>query len=127
LSPLAETEHQGRERDDDVTRPYSEAFKQKMMQRLIGKDAVSANLSRETGVRRRNLSRWLAEARSLPVENLPLIADRQEAQRADHGPIEWVEVDRRLVPPLTIVSGAGHQHLDGGTIDCEMAMDGNAD
>jgi transposase-like protein len=57
----------GRERDDDVTKPYSEAFKQKMVQRLIGKDAVSANqLSRETGVRQQSLSRWLEEARSLP-------------------------------------------------------------
>ena len=51
-----------------MTRPYSEAFKQKMVQRLIGKDAVSATeLARETGVRQQNLSRWLANARSLPV------------------------------------------------------------
>lgn len=57
----------GREHDDDVTKPYSEAFKQKMVQRLIGKNAVSASqLSHETGVRQQNLSRWLTEARSLP-------------------------------------------------------------
>lgn len=38
-----------------------------MVQRLIGKDAVSATeLARATGVRQQNLSRWLAEARSLP-------------------------------------------------------------
>lgn len=38
------------------------------MQRLIGKDAVSAHeLAQETGVRQQNLSRWLAEARSLPL------------------------------------------------------------
>ena len=53
---------------DDLTRPYSVAFKQKMVQRLTGKDAVSAlRLSRETGVRQQNLSRWLEEARSLPL------------------------------------------------------------
>jgi hypothetical protein len=50
-----------------MTRPYSLAFKRKMIQRLTGKDALSASqLSRETGVRQQNLSRWLEEARSLP-------------------------------------------------------------
>jgi transposase-like protein len=51
-----------------MSKPFSVAFKQKMVQRLIGKDAVSAmQLSRETGVRQQNLSRWLQEARSLPI------------------------------------------------------------
>lgn len=51
-----------------MTRPYSLAFKQKMVQRLTGKDAVSAaQLARETGVRQQNLSRWFEEARSLPL------------------------------------------------------------
>ena len=50
-----------------MTRPYSVVFKQKMVQRLTGKSAVSAvRLARETGVRQQNLSRWLEEARSLP-------------------------------------------------------------
>src|ERR1700687_1255637 len=54
--------------ENDMTRPYSLAFKQKMIQRLTGKDAVSAlQLSREIGVRQQNLSRWLDEARSLPL------------------------------------------------------------
>lgn len=51
-----------------MTRPYSLAFKQKMIERLTGRDAVSAlQLSKETGVRQQNLSRWLQEARSLPL------------------------------------------------------------
>jgi transposase len=54
--------------DNDMTRPYSLAFKQKMVQRLTGKDALSAlQLARETGVRQQSLSRWLEEARSLPL------------------------------------------------------------
>ena len=54
--------------DDEVSKPYSVAFKQKMVQRLIGKNAVSASqLARETGVRQQNLSRWLNEARRLPL------------------------------------------------------------
>jgi hypothetical protein len=51
-----------------MTKPFSVAFKQKMVQRLTGKDAVSATqLARETGVRQQNLSRCLEEARSLPI------------------------------------------------------------
>lgn len=51
-----------------MTKPFSVAFKQKMIQRLTGKDAVSASqLARQTGVRQQNLSRWLQEARSLPL------------------------------------------------------------
>ena len=54
--------------DDEVTKPYSIAFKQKMVQRLIGENAVSGlQLSRETGVQQQTLSRWLNDARRLPV------------------------------------------------------------
>jgi hypothetical protein len=50
-----------------MTRPYSIAFKQKMVERLTGRNAVSAvQLAHETGIRQQNLSRWLQEARSLP-------------------------------------------------------------
>lgn len=50
-----------------MTKPYSVAFKGKVIQRLTGKDAMSASqLAREIGVRQQNLSRWLEEARSLP-------------------------------------------------------------
>jgi len=60
-----------------MTRPFSVAFKQKMVQRLTGKDALSAmKLSRETGVRQQNLSRWLQQARSLPRVS-PNPADRR--------------------------------------------------
>ena len=51
-----------------MTKPFSVAFKQKMVQRLTGTNAVSASqLAREAGVRQQNLSRWLQEARSLPI------------------------------------------------------------
>src|SRR5690348_3257711 len=50
-----------------MTKPFSLAFKQKMVERLTGRNAVSATqLARETGVNQQNLSRWLQEARSLP-------------------------------------------------------------
>lgn len=54
--------------DDDVAKPFSVAFKQKMIRRLTGKDAVSATqLARETGVGQSTLSRWLEQARSVPA------------------------------------------------------------
>ncbi len=50
-----------------MTRPFAPAFKAKMVQRLIGPNAVSAiQLAKETGLRQQTLSRWLAEARTLP-------------------------------------------------------------
>jgi transposase len=51
-----------------MTKPFSVAFKQKMVQRLTGRNALSATqLAQETGVAQQNLSRWLQEARSLPI------------------------------------------------------------
>lgn len=51
-----------------MTRPFSLAFKQKMVERLTGKNALNASqLARETGLRQQSLSRWLQEARSLPL------------------------------------------------------------
>jgi transposase len=47
---------------------FSLAFKQKMVERLTGKNALNqSQLARETGVRQQNLCRWLEEARSLPI------------------------------------------------------------
>ena len=51
-----------------MTKPFSLAFRQKMVARLSGKDAVSARqLAVETGLRQQTLSRWLQEASNLPV------------------------------------------------------------
>ena len=51
-----------------MTKPFSVAFKQKMVERLTGRNAVSATqLARKTGVNQQNLSRWLQEARRLPI------------------------------------------------------------
>jgi transposase len=51
-----------------VTKPFSLAFKQKMVTRLTGKDAASARqLALETGLRQQTLSRWLQQAGSLPI------------------------------------------------------------
>jgi len=59
-------EHLGREGSNDVRKAYSIAFKRKMVTRLIGKDALSANeLSRQSGISQGTLSVWLKEARNI--------------------------------------------------------------
>ena len=69
-----------------MTKPFSMAFKQKMVQRLTGNKAVSAlQLARETGVRQQNLSRWLQEARSLPTmadKSKPALREWTVAEKA---------------------------------------------
>jgi transposase len=50
-----------------MSKIFSLAYKQKMIERLTGNNAVSANqVSRETGISQEALSRWLREARSMP-------------------------------------------------------------
>jgi transposase len=80
-----------------MTRPYSVAFKNKMVQRLTGKNAVSATqLARETGVRQQNLSRWLDDARSLPV-----VADKPKPATR-----EWtVEQKARVLAEASQLTG----------------------
>jgi transposase len=54
--------------DVGVRKTYSVAFKEKMVAKLIGRNAPSANqLAKETGVSQEALSRWRREAGSLPV------------------------------------------------------------
>ena len=79
-----------------MTRPYSLAFKQKIVERLIGKHAQSASqLAKETGLKQQSLSRWLDEARSLP-----LVASDKQCLR------EWsVEHKARVVAEACKLSG----------------------
>jgi hypothetical protein len=80
-----------------MAKPFSVAFKHKMVQRLTGNNAVSASqLARETGVRQQNLSRWLQEARSVPI-----MADkRKQAVR------EWtVEQKARVLAEASKLDG----------------------
>jgi transposase len=44
------------------------AFKQKMIEKLTGREALSAReLARRTGISQQTLSRWIRDARSLPM------------------------------------------------------------
>lgn len=51
-----------------MTKPFSLAFRQEMIERLTGRDSVSARaLAEETGISQQTLSRWLQDAHSLPL------------------------------------------------------------
>ena len=68
----------GRASDDGVTRPFSLAYKQKMLERMTGKDRVSGRqLARDTGISQETLSRWYREAHSLPL----MTHDRRTSKR----------------------------------------------
>ncbi|MEP7347640.1 MAG: IS3 family transposase, partial [Gemmatimonadaceae bacterium] len=48
--------------------PFSDTFKKRLVQRLVGPRAVSANaLAKEVGISQESLSRWLRAARSVDV------------------------------------------------------------
>ncbi len=56
-----------------MTKPFSMAFKQQMVERMTGADAISATkLADETGITQQTLSNWLSEARTLPLMPLRL-------------------------------------------------------
>jgi transposase len=51
-----------------VTRPFSLPYKERIVQQLVGTDAKSARqVAKETGIAQETVSRWLREARSLPL------------------------------------------------------------
>lgn len=55
-----------------MTKPYSSSFRERMVRRLVGPGAVSANaLSLEVGVSQPVLSRWLREAGNVGVMTRP--------------------------------------------------------
>ena len=77
----------GRGCDDDVTKPFSLAFKRKMLEKLIGRSAVSARqLARDTGISQETLSRWRRDAHSLPL----VPTDRRK-------PRKWTIVDKARI------------------------------
>ena len=90
-----------------MSKPFSVAFRQKMVERLTGKNAVSATqLARETGVNQQNLSRWLQEARSLP-----LVADRPK-------PVRMWTIEQKV----RVLADACH--LDGEALSAYLEREG---
>ena len=96
-----------------MTKPYSLAFKQKMIERLTGKEALSASqLSRETGVRQQNLSRWLQEARSLPL------VGSKEVTEVTERSLRFEQKARVLVAAASLRGEELHEYLEREGIKC---------
>lgn len=69
---------------------YSEAFRAKMVKKMAVPDGWSANaLAEETGVPQTTLSRWLREARTLPVMDKP---KSEKSKRKQWSPAEKLRV-----------------------------------
>ncbi len=79
---------------------YSAAFKARVVRRLVGPQAVSANrLSSEVGVSQVSLSRWLSDARS--VEGMP----KRDAKK-------WTGAEKLRV----VLAAAGLSETDLGAL-----------
>jgi transposase len=68
-----------------MSKRFPEALKLRLIDRLIGVNAVSAvQLSRETGISQQNLSRWLNSARNLPLAAFggPTLCHRTAEEKA---------------------------------------------
>lgn len=64
---------------------YSENFKARMVERLVGERAISANaLSQEVGISRATLSRWLREAGSVAT-----VSKKDHAKPRATRPEDW--------------------------------------
>lgn len=86
--------------------PYSEKFKSRMIQRLTGRNALSATaLSREVGVPQPTLSLWLRRARSFPSMGSEPNEDVQPAESGS--PKSWsAEQKYRVVLEAATVADA---------------------
>jgi transposase-like protein len=70
---------------------YSEAFKSKMVRRMTGPDALSANaLSLEMGIGQTTLSRWLREASSDKVSAMTNTKTKKSRRPGDWAPEEKI-------------------------------------
>ena len=60
-----------------MTKPFSIPYKQKIIERMSGTDAISAHsLSQEIGIPQQTLSRWLQETHSVPLMSKKKAKDR---------------------------------------------------
>ena len=71
---------------------YSQGFKGRMVQRMLGSEAISATaLSTEAGVSQATLSRWLNQARMLS----PMNREQNERAKPARSPRQWT-VEEKL-------------------------------
>ncbi len=77
-----------------MTKKYSEKIRLGMVQRMVGRNAVSARyLAAETGIAQSTLSRWLRAAGTVSSMN----EEQPEAGTGAKSPVEWTAEERLRV------------------------------
>jgi transposase-like protein len=80
---------------------FSDAFKARVVQRLVGRRAMSANvLAEEVGVSQASLSRWLRAARSVGKMTPSSKKPWSGAMRNLRASTGWTAAGRRSAPNL---------------------------
>jgi len=82
---------------------YSSGFRSRMIQRLTGREAISATaLAREVGVSQNTLSRWLRQARTLG----PMGRKKDTLDASQGGPGRWTAEEKlRVVLEASVLTG----------------------
>ena len=87
FAPVSDTEDEGHK---DFVIPYTEAFRNRMVARLVGPHAISATaLAVETGLAQATLSRWLKGAATLKRKMPP-----DEKKLVKKQPQEWTPEEK---------------------------------
>lgn len=86
-------------------RQYSDVFRSRMVERMVGPGAVSANaLALEVGVSQNSLSRWLREARSLQGMSETSKGSRKGRERSKK---KWSGAEKlRIVMEASALTGS---------------------
>jgi transposase len=83
-----------------VISTYSDGFKQRMVQRMTGANAISAMaLSREVGVSQSSLSKWLREASRVPT----MKNDAAEQNGRQRRPKDW-SAEEKMTALMTVAA-----------------------
>src|SRR5437667_11279685 len=105
-------------RNDDETMLYTETFKARMVRRMLGPKAVSANaLSEEIGIAQPTLSRWLRETATFRT--------MKEKDKPDAPPPPPPEVGKRAqdwTPKEKLGAVAETASLEGRARDSDAAQ-----
>lgn len=78
--------------------PYSAAFRNRMVARLVGPNAISATaLGHETGLAQATLSRWLKEASTVKHAMAPQKAPPSSSNPTSKQPQEWTPEEKLAI------------------------------
>lgn len=107
---------------------FSQSFKQRMVERMTGRNAVSARrLAKEVGVSQDSLSRWLHEAASVP--DMAKTPKKEEPRRRQFGLDEKIRLlgDARNLTGSELTAFLDKEHVRLGELEqWRRALEGEA-